>query len=1178
MLHYAAAMQSDESRHEPDQAFYDPANQPGEGLAGMADLDDDDDPEDPDYYDSNADDDGEGDVFSDDADGAESGGEEDGELDESAMHESDEERMKRQEREKTEQLAKEKELLLGDVEAEIRQAAKKERQLDETQFLAKYGDVLDHIMQESASKKNVLHMLAIHPFEAPNQFPRWIIDHIHRNAINDARGKTRNSLSKLLADKAHSTPSLALASAIRWRNEPFIRTILTIETQDGDESLRDSLRENLRERVDAGNETPRNCIHWSIESLCPSLTVRLIEKAAGDKCLLAGDGKGYTPLHLAVEYPKCLERLEVIKALLKYGEKALDQRCKEGLSVYRHYQKTMADYRKEESRRASQPSKTKTSLGRAQGDLKQAKEKQGLKVEKEDRREKEKPNAAARSLIGVVGKGRDKVGNGFTAEAVFRNSEEGGEAIKSLQQTLAGRKEASSASKAPLPAIKKRSPARKTANDKKSTAPSKTPRDKEKEKQVEEEIDDELKLQYFRSTFKLPKPDRDATSANGFLYPQGKEIPFSLTMLQGPPSIDQHVFTNVFGEKEFDHILHHVAVRRVVLRQTKNKEAGRTDMEIIFKVLKDKGVRHIVKVIVFDSEAPPHSDESIERCFSGFKSIEILDWRKVDLCSETIYQACRNVVELHLRWSGNNAVLVAWSAPGGLARLPRLKEVHIHQTQCIESAERDKRNLQRFKERLQKDRIAQRPERFRPEEQRKVAFSSQRLLVTVLDMWPDITVNDSDTSNAAHPSRSPVAHGPQLDQTAVRYRRRHEWLDIMDKFAAGIDLIDMERTHPPDIFVDDVRVALIDDGVEITNRNLTNRVYNGWTCDTGYEGNGLEGIPRPYTNSETQHGTFMASTICRICPRAKIFVFRLDVVSAPGERAHFTAKSAADALELAIDPHRKFDIISMSWTVTKSLTNAKDVGRLDKALKKATAENRMLLFCASPDSGEMTKAQAEMYYPFGCDGGIGLFKMAAATVDGIRVSMAGSRFDYSLPGHEVEDRSQGAGDGAREALQKSWWASEAEHSGLKTGSSIATALGAGLAALIIHCVRLSVAYTHRAHHSAGTSTNSDINTDMLGRNALELIKQPAQMRRVFDRMVNSGSSGDRYIEVWEFFGELADELQTLGRQIEELKDRFNNEVQPGTAEAEKAETELRNKSESRMKKIVLCAVGFVRKL
>lgn len=157
-------------------------------------------------------------------------------------------------------------------------------------------------------------------------------------------------------------------------------------------------------------------------------------------------------------------------------------------------------------------------------------------------------------------------------------------------------------------------------------------------------------------------------------------------------------------------------------------------------------------------------------------------------------------------------------------------------------------------------------------------------LVNVLDMWPDIVVNNLHTTT----------HNPQLTQSVVRQRRQHAWLTIMKKVADGIKLINIKSIQLPDDFTDDVRVALIDDGVDITNKNITHQIYNGWTCDTGYEGDGLEGIPRPYTSSETEHGTFMASTICRICPKAKIFVFRLNVVSPPGERAHFTAKSAAE--------------------------------------------------------------------------------------------------------------------------------------------------------------------------------------------------------------------------------------------------------------------------------------------
>jgi len=145
--------------------------------------------------------------------------------------------------------------------------------------------------------------------------------------------------------------------------------------------------------------------------------------------------------------------------------------------------------------------------------------------------------------------------------------------------------------------------------------------------------------------------------------------------------MDEHVFRDIYGEWTFDSTLRHVAVRRLMFNRPENNEAGRTDMEILFKLLRDRNVRHIVKLIVLDLEKPAHSDMSIENCLSGFKTIEILDWRKLDICPQTIIKACRDVVELHLYWSGSNGILRAWSAIDGLATLPRLSKVYIHQRQ-----------------------------------------------------------------------------------------------------------------------------------------------------------------------------------------------------------------------------------------------------------------------------------------------------------------------------------------------------------------------------------------------------------------------------------------------------------------------------------------------------------------
>lgn len=109
---------------------------------------------------------------------------------------------------------------------------------------------------------------------------------------------------------------------------------------------------------------------------------------------------------------------------------------------------------------------------------------------------------------------------------------------------------------------------------------------------------------------------------------------------------------------------------------------GRSDIKFFFRFLHDKGVRHIIRVIV-DDTLNPHSDLAIESALSGLK-VDIWDWRKIDLCPETIVRAAPHVREVSLYWSGNNAVLRGWSEPNGLKRLKELKKVYLHVEQvCL---------------------------------------------------------------------------------------------------------------------------------------------------------------------------------------------------------------------------------------------------------------------------------------------------------------------------------------------------------------------------------------------------------------------------------------------------------------------------------------------------------------
>jgi len=168
--------------------------------------------------------------------------------------------------------------------------------------------------------------------------------------------------------------------------------------------------------------------------------------------------------------------------------------------------------------------------------------------------------------------------------------------------------------------------------------------------------------------------------------------------LDGPSRTTEDKFRMTYGGFKFDHVLQYVGFRRLEFTSPKlpPREGeimatsptatgkGRTDMEIPFTWLHEKGVTNIIKVIVDDLEPPCHKDESIQKALREFE-IEILDWRKLDLCPDTICRSCPCLREVHLWWSGNNGILRAWSEPEGLARLEYLEAIKLHQTQVSSS-------------------------------------------------------------------------------------------------------------------------------------------------------------------------------------------------------------------------------------------------------------------------------------------------------------------------------------------------------------------------------------------------------------------------------------------------------------------------------------------------------------
>ena len=103
----------------------------------------------------------------------------------------------------------------------------------------------------------------------------------------------------------------------------------------------------------------------------------------------------------------------------------------------------------------------------------------------------------------------------------------------------------------------------------------------------------------------------------------------------------------------------------------KSDGIGREEcQDILMHLQEKKGVRKIIELIVDDDQNPPHKDTVIASL--GTFDIEVFNWKKLDLCTETIFLAAPNAKKIFLYSSGNNAVLRSWSAVDGLARFSKV--------------------------------------------------------------------------------------------------------------------------------------------------------------------------------------------------------------------------------------------------------------------------------------------------------------------------------------------------------------------------------------------------------------------------------------------------------------------------------------------------------------------------
>ncbi|KAL6361224.1 hypothetical protein LRP88_04688 [Fusarium phalaenopsidis] len=708
-----------------------------------------------------------------------------------------------------------------------------------------------------------------------------------------------------------------------------------------------------------------NCLHVGVDKRVKFLD--LLVDRADPLTLAAKDANGNTPLHIAVEYKKCRrEQLTIIERIVNKSDQAilegppLGDFNKEGMSPYLHHKETKRKAREREKRKAREESE------REKGSSRRPNPGNADEPSRETRPDQRGNMSSSGSRVHGPDPG---VPDGRLNQQLDSRTKYGGRPVPNpsgLNSPII-----TTAPSLPLPEEKKKS-SRSTEIEKKEGADT------------------------------MAWPWKSYTDATQLQVKQ--ELYFDLSGDVNSGTITQAGLENLLSKLKFEDILQYVAIPKLSVqvnragersgsrRSAKPDGAGRRDLCYVFDRLRKKGVKTILKVFIDDSSMPAHSDEAIEDALKSM-DVEVWDWNKTDLCTEVIYKVAPKAREVHLYWSGNNAVLRGWSEEGGLKKLRSLKT--------------------------------------------------------------------------------------------------HEWIQCMKEFRRL--LFDAERYYDrgkiEESIEEPIKIALIDDGVDI--KDLEYSFIGGRTfCKRDPEHN----LNDPYYVSSTGHGTIMAKQIHLLCPRAQFYVLRLEDHPSDESTRQITAKSAAQAILAAV--RKKVHIISMSWTIDPP-EDEEERRALENAITKAASAD-ILMFCSASDQG----AKHVATYPSKATPKI--FTIGAATASGTVDSWVGNinNISFTFPGTKVE-LDGGPTDTAVKEV---------------TGSSVATALAAGLAALILYCVQVRILLA------------TDPVEKQKARRDFQSLQKHESMMRAFKDIGTTEESNHKFIAVWEVFGKRVEEKERVDQE------------------------------------------------
>ncbi|KAK4082772.1 uncharacterized protein Triagg1_1662 [Trichoderma aggressivum f. europaeum] len=851
------------------------------------------------------------------------------------------------------------------------------------------------------------------------------------------------------------------------------------------------------------DDREENPLHYALRTessaITPAILNRIVRRAPV-AAIAARDSDGFTPLHYAVDYGKSSRaQFELIMILLRKGEPkrlitqkqaVLDLLTNDSrLSVYQHLIKTREYFVERPTVILTQPirqnpsslNKVKTEgkppevRGAVQGqstlDVREQEwvaKAEAMKDVSNTDKERSKPSIREEKTDEDV-----KGGNEGPSLPNSTQKKEGPGAAKHREQRTVVGPPGDSLTDDNGPTANSEIQRKHTLQQKPMQHGQTIEERKHERDDWSKKIEMELKKQYLRS-----RPHQRAIQLLYGKNPQDIQLCFDYECQR--PELDALSFTESFDNVKFDEVLQYVAFSDVRIKNDhsntdhKVRRRGRSDLEFFFRWLGEiKQVKCILKVIVRDNVEMPHSDEVIERALSPF-NIEVLDWNKPDIDPLTIFNASNDLKELVLHWNGNNSVLRAWSEPQGLPKLQKLTMVDLIPDATLESKDRMNKNIDTFRNRL------------------KEQFTNRYFIVKVQngrnEMFGELSPSKGSSVNN-------LTRAPKILQHS------HRWLNSTEEFAERIfnvwEKIVSERLRPssvdatkkavavnPDI--PEIIVAVIDDGIDTTQENLVGHILPGRTF--GYEGDRVQ----PWHASESGHGSLMATMICSVCPMAKIYPIRLKTSNRDHKRT-IDPQSAIDAINAAVD--RGVDIISISWTVAKPKGDM--LTAFNNAIRRAIAKP-VLILCSSKDLGHADDTS----YP-AASRSDSLIKIGAAQPSGLPYSWAGApeKLDFIFPGVEI----------AQQQFMSTQSVENSQTSEHNTGSSIATALGAGLASLIMYCTHIGCMFG-----SAGLTKNHVDN--------LHKYEFMVKAIRAFG-CSSSKDTGGKFVEVWKKLDGCTSELK-----------------------------------------------------